>query len=61
MIACSIADLLRVSPYEWFWEGHGFQPCRHRSRKMRALAPEGPALSSWNICETSSGQIDMYH
>src|ERR1700757_541034 len=24
----------------WFWEGHGFQPCHHRSLKTRALAPE---------------------
>src|SRR5271166_722262 len=28
------------------WEGHGFQPCRYRSIKMRALAPEGSSRSS---------------
>src|ERR1700676_5774330 len=32
---------IRNTVRNWFWEGHGFEPCRSGARSKRVSAPEG--------------------
>src|SRR6266849_11042903 len=51
-------SLLKDSYSRRFWEGHGFQPCRYRSIKMPALAPEGVIVPAVQLAGLRRGRAE---